>query len=359
MMNYSVGTTPVFDYLLQQKLQQQGGPTEGNVVGGNSGSSTLGNIAKPVVSAGIKKGISTALGGGAAQAGGSFAGSGAITTGAQAIPGATGAASGAGGAGLSGALGTAGTVGAVAAGAILAGRGIKETGDALFDGDVTKDDALRGFGVALSGGLAHGLNDVLGSPVHQNDLNNAMLLGSGIGAPLALLNMAGVLDGFGHSEDYYEKKARNAQRQNLQDTTNLLDDDYNFTLANGEKYSSEGEKFEDGSFKFNLFDEETGEAKTGFDDRLDDTIGSLDALNAVLTGGDEKLTSDYTGYMAQAAYSGGNLEDNIAKFYSDAGLDRESAMERIRELADKDKTDNPISEELRDVYLASIDRTFS
>lgn len=62
-------------------------------------------------------------------------------------------------------------------------------------------------------------------------------------------------------------------------------------------------------------------------------VGALNPLIAAMVGGDDKLTSDFTGYLTQAARSKGDSKENVKSFYNQAGLgERELALNAINDL---------------------------
>ena len=77
-------------------------------------------------------------------------------------------------------------------------------------------------------------------------------------------------------------------------------------------------------------------------------------LANILTGGDEKLANDFTGYFLNAVISSGAVPSNVRKLYSDAGLDREQAYTQVLQLYENDELDLDSTEAM----LASIDSTF-
>lgn len=87
-----------------------------------------------------------------------------------------------------------------------------------------------------------------------------------------------------------------------------ITDKYNLMLKDGSKYDI---GIDGGTRPYNV---DFGRDKIG------DVVGLANPLAAALTGGDEKLTSDFAGYFTNAAMSGGNAKDNIKGFVDKAGL---------------------------------------
>lgn len=127
----------------------------------------------------------------------------------------------------------------------------------------------------------------------------------------------------------------------------MLDNDYSLTLADGSKF----DLGKDGSIKnYNVDFNQEG---------VDQVVGALDPVAEIIARGSnlsDKQRSDLAGQLTNAAMSGGGDRGaNIRGIYQSAGLDRNTAYNAIRELADNQ---NAFDGGRRDAYLASIDRVF-
>lgn len=162
-------------------------------------------------------------------------------------------------------------------------------------------------------------------------------------APLAALKLAGIDTFSGKDKD---QTYRDNVRKNWQ-STGVLDKDFNLTLADGNKF----DVGKDGSIQnYNVDFNKEG---------IGDVVAMANPLAAIMSGGSEKLTSDFAGYLTNAALSSGDAKANIRKVYEDAGIDWEIAHGIISEMEkQKDKFGNVLSKERADAYRNGLDEFF-
>lgn len=136
---------------------------------------------------------------------------------------------------------------------------------------------------------------------------------------------------------------RDTIRRNMKNM-GLIDDAYNLTLANGGKYDIG----KDGSIKnYNVDFSRQG---------IGNTVAALNPLSMIINQGDTgKRRSDLTGYYTNAAMSGGDANANVRKFYSDAGLDHDTAYGLVHQMQQEGK----ISKEEGDQAKNALDQAFS
>jgi hypothetical protein len=169
-------------------------------------------------------------------------------------------------------------------------------------------------------------------------------IGTAIGAVIG--GLAGFLgsDVFGSSKDKDQMK-RDAVRKQLQ-KVNFLDKDFNLKLADGSIFS--GIKI-DGKAKEGYGVLPDGRKMHAFDLNHEDPlvqklIPRVNPLVAVLTGGDQKLTSDFTGYLVRAAMSnsGGDYNKalaNVQSFYRQLDANPKLLHEQIDAMLSSNKID--------------------
>lgn len=88
-------------------------------------------------------------------------------------------------------------------------------------------------------------------------------------------------------------------------------------------------------------------------------IPAADALTAILTGGNKKLTSDFTGYFVNAATSSGDPAQNLMSYYQKLGLDHDTAYGMIHEMSQPDENGKAkLDKETVDAYKNSLDSFF-
>ena len=93
-------------------------------------------------------------------------------------------------------------------------------------------------------------------------------------------------------------------------------------------------------------------------------IPAADALTAILTGGNKKLTSDFAGYFVNAATSSGDPTQNLMSYFQKLGLDHDTAYGQIHLMSQpqKDGDGNEskplLDKETADAYKNSLDQFF-
>lgn len=265
------------------------------------------------------------LGGSSGAATAAPAASGA-TTAATAAPAAAEAGS------LSGTLGTIGGYAAPIAGLAAAGYGgykladRKKWDDKNEWGYATKNGALAGAGTGAA----------IGSVVP--------VIGTGIGAAVGGLlggatGFLGAQFGGGKGRDQIR---RDTIRRDMKQR-GLIDDAYNITLADGNKYDIG----KDGSIKnYNVDFSRQG---------IGDVVSAVNPLAMIVTGGDTKKNrSDLAGYYTNAAASSGDTNANIRKMYSDAGFNHDTAYGQVHEM----QKAGLISQEEGDQAKNALDKAF-
>jgi hypothetical protein len=261
---------------------------------------------------------------------GLFGGGGSAATGAAASSGATGAGSSLGSMTLPTQLGINGPTAAGSAGSgssgVLGGLGaalpwLGVGGIALGTGLAAKGawDAAKNKGTM--GGLKAGIKSA-------GALNAVPLLAQAVWGAGAL---RGALGGKKHEDQY----ARDHVRSGLKDS-GFVDDAYNVTLADGSKFDI-GIDGADPRYNVDFNREGAGGA-----------VAANQALGHYLTGGG-KLKDDFTGYLSNAAMSGGDVRANAKQFIATAGLDHDKLygaihMDETLDQATKDAMKNGLDE---------------
>lgn len=276
-------------------------------------------------SAGLGSYLPSWLGGSSGAAATAPAASGA-TTAATAAPAAVEAGS------LSGTLGTIGSYAAPIAGLGAAAYGgykladRKKWDDKSEWGYATKNGALAGAGTgAALGSVVPGIGTAIGAGVGG-------LLGGAAG-------FLGSQFGGGKGRDQIQ---RDTIRRDMKQR-GLIDDAYNITLANGNKYDIG----KDGSIKnYNVDFSKQG---------IGDVVSAVNPLAMLVTGGDvNKKRSDLAGYYTNAASSSGDANANIRKMYSDAGFDHDTAYGKVHEM----QQSGLISQEEGDQAKNALDKAY-
>ncbi len=175
-------------------------------------------------------------------------------------------------------------------------------------------------------------------------------LGTTIGGVLG--GVGGALMGvFGKKKKHPEHVARDQMRALLQEA-GFLDKDYSLKLADGSVFSLAV----DGKKKL---ENVGGGSRFGY--QFDPThphsgaaIGMLQPLAQILTGGDQKLATDLTGYLVNAVTSNtgdlSQVRQNVIAIYEQSGASLEDVAAMIVEMGDR----SVISEHHRDAYLGGI-----
>lgn len=122
-----------------------------------------------------------------------------------------------------------------------------------------------------------------------------------------------------------EQMNRDVVRKSFKDG-GLVDQNYNLALANGNKFNIGA----DGSQKLYNVDLSTPEAERD--------LKIVAPLAQLLTGGDKKLGSDFSGYFTNAVRSGGDVLSNAKEMYKNAGVTSwDQARAGLQELKDMGK----------------------
>lgn len=168
------------------------------------------------------------------------------------------------------------------------------------------------------------------------------MLGFGIlGAPSLGGAMGGInklLGGKGK-----DQLARDAVRKNLLES-GFVDDKYNVALSDGSTYNIgvDGSKFGKAS--------DVDFSKEG----IGEVVGAINPLAEILTGGDDKLRSDFAGYLTNAVSSSGDVNENVKGLYAKAGIDKTSATEALNAMAEA----GSITPEEKAAYLNGLNTIF-
>lgn len=130
-----------------------------------------------------------------------------------------------------------------------------------------------------------------------------------------------VADAFGikiKTGKHKDQLRRDMVRDQLQ-KGNVIDDKFNLTLADGRKFDIG----KDGGSK--AYNVDFNRAGAG------DAVGLANPLASIFTRGDNKLKSDFAGYLANAAMSGGDAKANIRAQYDRAGINQQQAYKMLEE----------------------------
>lgn len=140
-----------------------------------------------------------------------------------------------------------------------------------------------------------------------------------------------------------DQLARDAVRKNLL-KSGFVDDKYNVTLPDGSTYNIgvDGSKFGKAS--------DVDFSKEG----IGDVVGAINPLVEIITGGNDKLRSDFAGYLTNAAISSGDANTNVKALYEKAGIDKTSAVEAINAMAEG----GSITPEEKAAYLNGLNSVF-
>ncbi|MCB0346314.1 MAG: hypothetical protein KDD66_14440 [Bdellovibrionales bacterium] len=138
-------------------------------------------------------------------------------------------------------------------------------------------------------------------------------LGTAVGGLIG--GVAGAISGLFHSGKHPDQKARDAMRDGLAQL-GLVSAEHNLTLADGSTYFI---GYDGGHRYQNADGTQRAPYDVDFSNPLSpEAVGWAQPLAAVLTGGDEKLRTDLTGYLVNAAQSNANsladVQRNIQAF---------------------------------------------
>lgn len=142
-------------------------------------------------------------------------------------------------------------------------------------------------------------------------------IGTAVGAGL------GGLMGMAKAGKHKDQIRRDAVRKRLQEM-GFLDDKFNVDLADGTKYDIG----RDGSQKLYNIDQS--------DPNVANAVALINPLGEILTGGDDKLRSDFVGYLGNAATSNAkdpeSIKKNILAMYAKNGIGLEQAKGKLQDL---------------------------
>lgn len=188
---------------------------------------------------------------------------------------------------------------------------------------LSKDKVSPGRGALQGAASGAGIGYSLGGPV-----------GAGIGAGIG--GVGGLIKGLSGSGKGEDQVYRDSLRKILRDR-NVIDQNWSIGLADGRRYDI-GKDADTKVNGLHPFDVDFSQATAGQD------VGYLQPLAAILSQGNQKGSSDFTGYFVNAARSGGDPIKNMVSLYNQHGLNATSALERINNLEamgliDKSKAD--------------------
>lgn len=171
----------------------------------------------------------------------------------------------------------------------------------------------------------------------------------GIGTVIggAVGGVAGGLAGLAHnmfgSRKGTEQLNRDAVRKALKEH-GFIDDKYNIDLPNGQKFNIG----KDGSEPWYNVD--------FTDPNIGGLVAAVQPLAAFITGGDKKLTSDFAGYLTNAAHSGGDPMENVMSLYEKTGMNHDQIYGAIH-LMSKSQGGN-LDDSLADAYKNGLDQLY-
>lgn len=144
---------------------------------------------------------------------------------------------------------------------------------------------------------------------------------------------------FGSGKDG-DQLARDSVRSSLLEK-GFIDKDYNLSLLNGTKFDI-GKDGGDPQYNVDFARPNAAQA-----------VAWVNPLAALITGGDKKLTSDFAGYLANAAYSDDakTLRDNISNLYQKYGI----APDQLDEFMDGLAAQGTITPDEAAIHKANVD----
>lgn len=228
-------------------------------------------------------------------------------------------------------LGTASTANTAALGGETAAEGF---GSAF--GGATAGKILGGVGAAYSAYSLFknwGKGDIAGGAI--NGAATGAYIGSvvpGVGTAIGAVvgGLLGAASGLFKTGKHKDQVARDGVREALINN-GLLTNDYKLTLANGSNYDIG----KDGGFKLINVDGTTRHAyDVDFQNPLAaQTVGMAQSFVSVMLGGDKKLSSDFTGYVVNAALSNASTIDearaNLLSIFKQFKLAPEGVLQGI------------------------------
>lgn len=171
-----------------------------------------------------------------------------------------------------------------------------------------------------------------------------------------LAGAAGAMFGSGKDKDQHR---RDVVRSQLVEG-GFLNPDFSLDLPDGSKF----DVGKDGNARLDNLgtDPLTGQTWRHYYDvdwsnpEIGGIVAAINPLAAFLSKGDKKLTSDYAGYLTNAAMSSGNPIDNIMHFIEKTGLDHDKLYGGIH-LLSKSQGGN-LDDNLADAYKNALDQLY-
>lgn len=165
-----------------------------------------------------------------------------------------------------------------------------------------------------------GKNTPLGGAAAGAGIGSAIFPGVGtlVGAGL------GALLGTAKAGKHKDQKSRDAVRASMKER-GFIDDKYKLGLADGTQYDI---GIDGGSQPYNVDFNRQG---------IGDVVGLANPLAEIMTGGNDKLRSQFAGYFTNAATSSGDSSANIKGMYEKAGLNADTASQAIDQLLAQEK----------------------
>ena len=238
------------------------------------------------------------------------------SSGVPAAPELLGATAGTEAGGLLGALGSAATPAALGITAGIWGSELADNALPILEGNAETDDFL----------------------------DTALLTNPVTAWTVPLLDALGLNIKSGKDSD---QRRRDAIRERLQ-SVDFVDDDFLLELPTPEGGLS---TFDIGAEEFGDDGQATFDVDFGLGG-IGETVGAANPLAAIVSGGDPKLTSDFSGMFTNAIQQSG-LDPNTAtrEMYDRLGVDRNRAYNAVLNMGNIDNN-------TKEAYLAAIDKTF-
>ena len=148
--------------------------------------------------------------------------------------------------------------------------------------------------------------------------------------------MAGFAQGAFGGKKHKDQYKRDSWRSTLKG--NILDDNYNMTLADGSKYNVGADGHRQYQVDFSK-------------DGMGDTVAEADPLAYFLSRGDNMLRTQGAGYLANCAMSSGDRRMNLMKAYADAGLNHDKAYGMVH-------ADTTLDSKTKDIFKNSLDKLY-
>lgn len=323
---------PMSDMLMQylllsemQRIQQTQQPQQSGIKdiakAGKSGYGALKDLGAIGGSSAAGAGTATAAGAGTTAGAGALSSAGSGAGGLMAGNGLMSQAPGSmmmsssAGAGSAGGAGAGGAGGAGAGSVLVPAAAIAATAfgaNRLYDNWGKGGAKGRKRGLEGGASLGAGIGTLMAPGI-------GTLVGAGIGS------LGGLALGSIKAGKHSDQIKRDDVRSNLK-SAGIIDDKYNLSLADGRKFDI---GIDGGSRPYNVDFNKAGAGEA---------VGLANPLSAIFTNADPKLKSDFAGYFANAAMSGGDAKKNIRAIYDKAGLDQREAYDAVNQLQIDDDT---------------------